>query len=162
MFKKDSKFDSLLKTISVFRTHSDFQWKDSYLFERLVNYIGDDPLEQPKKNTKTFEAEERKNKKVLIARIERFSNRLGEFLEHGCWKSRKYVKITDDDNSLQKLLISLNREFVDIESLVEKYKEIKIETLKVLFEKCIDKIRQELKFRQTRREKRKIAFILDS
>lgn len=162
MTKQDSKFDSLLKTISMFNTDSSFQWKDNYLFERLVNYIGDDSVEQSKKSTKTFEAEERKNKKVLIARIERFSNRLEEFLKHGCWKSRKYVKITDDDNSLQKLLISLNKEFVGIKCLATNYKEIEIQTLKELYEKCTDKIQQELKFRQTRREKRKIAFILDS
>lgn len=141
MFKKDSKFDSLFKTISTFRTYSDFQWKDSHLFEQFVNYMGDDPVEQPKKNTKTFEAEERKNKKALIARIERF---------------------TDDDDSLQKLLISLNKEFTGIKSLATNYKEIEVQALKDLFEKCIDKIQQELKFRQIRREKRKIAFILDS
>jgi rubrerythrin len=160
MAKQDSKFDSILKTISLIRTYSDsFQW-NSDLFERFV--YNTDPVEQTKKSSKTFEAEERKNRKTLIIRIERFTKRLEVFFETGCWESRKHVKITDDDDSLQKLLISLNKEFVGIESLVEKYKEIKIETLKVLFEKCIDKIRQELKFRQTRREKRKIAFILDS
>lgn len=157
------KLDSFLKMASAIRTYSgDFQWRDSYLFERLANYMSDDPVEQPKKNTKTFEVEERKNKKILIARIERFSKRLGVFLETGCWESRKHVKMTDDDDSIQKLLISLNKEFVEITGLATNYKEIEIQVLKEQFEKCVDKIRQELKFRQTRREKRKIAFILDS
>lgn len=146
----------------MFNTDSSFQWKDNYLFERLVNYIGDDSVEQSKKSTKTFEAEERKNKKALIARIERFTKRLEDFFDTGCWKSRKQTKITDDDDSLQKLLISLNKEFTGIKSLATNYKEIEVQALKDLFEKCIDKIQQELKFRQIHREKRKIAFILDS
>jgi len=126
----------------------------------------------PKQIEALTKAKTQKNKSskkdILLKRILRFSKRLNYFLENNVWIVRKAIKLTDEDKKLQDLLISLNKEMnaityeyrLTITGIEGESKEI--EELNFIYSKVIETIQKELKNRDIRREKRKIAFILDS
>lgn len=119
--------------------------------------------------TKQQEKEQKERQKSLKKAIDRISERLKFFLMSGVWKVRTETKISDEDSKLQNLIINLNRQWISTKSLAEslyRQKETKnneeLNTLKVLIDEAINKIQTELKFRETRRDKRKFTFLIDT
>jgi len=110
-----------------------------------------------------------KQRKVLSRRIKRFISRLQTFLDTGTWKIKKEIKITGADKDLQKLLTTFSKEVFEIEAnchavytIKELQKNGQYLTLKKIFKEAGNKVQEELKFRERRKEKRRMLFLLDS
>jgi hypothetical protein len=114
--------------------------------------------------TKAQDATKRK-KQAFLKKMQRFENRLANFIDTGVWKktTNKEVKITDNDEQLQTLLLTITKENQIIQArypnfFKDKSQEQKITVLLALAQ---DKIRSELKKRQDRLRQRKMSFLLE-
>jgi len=128
-----------------------------------------DSIEFDAENAKiSAEKETQQQKQALKRTASKATQRLQIFLDTGIWKNRVEIKISDEDSRLQDLLISLNKQWLNIKSRAgglytqAELKKNEINDLKVLNNKAVDKIQEELKFRQTRRDKRKFSFLIDN
>jgi len=123
--------------------------------------------EKHKHKKKVVEATKVDLKKSLLKKIDTYSKRLHVFLEIGYWKVRKEIKITDEDEKLEDLLIIINRVETEIDAKSKNFgdeflENVKYKEFKVFSENSKERIRIELKMREKKREIRKLAFILDS
>ncbi len=122
-----------------------------------------------KKKVKLNAEQEKQQRIQALKRVtSKATQRLQVFLDTGVWKNRVEIKLSDEDSRLQDLLISLNKQWLNVKSRANglytqaELKKNEINDLKVLNDKAVDKIQEELKFRQTRRDKRKFTFLIDT
>jgi len=111
---------------------------------------------------------EKRKKQAFVLKMQRFDNRLANFINTGTWKkTNKEIKIIDDENILYKLLLSLTKENQIIQASFTKFFNEKSEERELLDNITIaltcaqDAIQNELKNRQDKLRRRKMLFLLE-
>jgi hypothetical protein len=149
----------IIRTVGNFGPIEEFFRSNGYseIFEKYA----DSALKEAEKNKKKNNDElQKKRRRTLALKIKKFEKRLQEFLNTGIWKIRKEFRMSSSDEELQTLLINLTKE----ENLINTQKKmynVQIETPTGLLNECRERIRKELKQRELKRDKRKIAFLLE-